>query len=174
MDSKKYTKKDPFYCVICEKKYDNSSNRPYCLMPCGHTYCRICIENNLNQCPVCEAAYNQYIPDYNLLDQITGVKGLSLNEKSYYKAPERSYPSQNDEEPVVVVSNSVYGRKSRSDTRPAEPAKTVKPIEALPKSLVTEVESYRPSSSRNAKPAKVPPNPTDVSCYQYISSEKYK
>jgi len=38
---------DDFCCPICENVYDEEKHIPRLLMKCGHTYCEICIENQI-------------------------------------------------------------------------------------------------------------------------------
>lgn len=70
-------KKEPTLCVLCKQNYDKEQHKPECLIPCGHTYCKACInkfDNKKKTCPLCKMYFNQVIPDYEMMDIISVKK----------------------------------------------------------------------------------------------------
>lgn len=69
-------------CNLCRKKFNLSSKRPKCLIPCGHTYCEQCIVNIFeNKCPSCHFRFNQSIPDYQTIDFIKNASSIAIDLK---------------------------------------------------------------------------------------------
>jgi hypothetical protein len=91
-------------CRLCDKKYNHEENRPVCLMPCGHTYCRKCTQiesaqiNTKRTCPACKLGFNQIIPDYAMLDMINSTAELSLSRNSSESSSHEIIDNQNSEE----------------------------------------------------------------------------
>lgn len=71
-------------CEICEENYDGEISRPSTCVPCGHTFCKQCIESfRSKQCPVCRVSIEQTVTNYALLRQIINSNPdvrASLNE----------------------------------------------------------------------------------------------
>ncbi len=43
-----------FKCEICMESFNTTNRRPNSLVPCGHTFCIICLEHIGNsKCPTC-------------------------------------------------------------------------------------------------------------------------
>jgi hypothetical protein len=70
-------------CSVCKNTYDVTSNKPYCLMPCGcSSFCHKCVKNfSSDQCPKCKNRFNQFIPDYGLLDLIKDLANMKMMQK---------------------------------------------------------------------------------------------
>jgi hypothetical protein len=69
--------KESLKCLGCSREYNidtNSSLKPKCLIPCGHTLCTICINKLHLKCCLCHSIFNQIIPDYQLCDIINKKK----------------------------------------------------------------------------------------------------
>ena len=56
-------------CKICSKTYNDSSIKPYSLIPCGHSYCVLCLEK-LKKCPECEAEISGKLLNHAILEVI--------------------------------------------------------------------------------------------------------
>ena len=56
-------------CPICFELFLPPNNQPYILFPCGHTFCKGCIETIAKQkkmCPFCRCKYNSMAPNLSL------------------------------------------------------------------------------------------------------------
>ena len=43
-----------FECSLCIELYDENKRKPLCLVPCGHTLCKVCaFQLVANECPFC-------------------------------------------------------------------------------------------------------------------------
>jgi hypothetical protein len=70
-------------CGQCKKSYDTNTYKPFCLMPCGCNFCHKCVSSlETYQCPKCKEKFNQYIPDYGLLDVIKELDNMKINIKT--------------------------------------------------------------------------------------------
>ena len=71
------------FCQICKKTYDTNRHVPYCLIPCGHTFCHKCVKSiEINVCPTCEMPFNQFFPDYAMIDIVKGVLGMKIEKQN--------------------------------------------------------------------------------------------
>lgn len=62
-------------CEICYEQYDEDENmnKPYCLFPCGHTFCLNCIELSENKlCSKCRTPFTVIAPNWSLIERIHG------------------------------------------------------------------------------------------------------
>lgn len=74
-----------FICEICLINYDAINRKPYSLVPCGHTFCIMCMnEMQTNNCPVCRANFSNKIPNWEILKRlkssVPSAPGLSAQE----------------------------------------------------------------------------------------------
>ena len=60
-------------CSICSDRYNRVDKQPYLIIPCGHCYCKSCLDKLPQKiCPVCRGPFNSTIinrPILDLLDQ---------------------------------------------------------------------------------------------------------
>jgi len=66
-------------CPICYELFLPPDHQPFILFPCGHTFCKICIDQYAKlkkKCPFCRAVFNSMAPNISLQNLI-----LSANEK---------------------------------------------------------------------------------------------
>lgn len=55
-------------CKICYENYDDYSRKPYFLYPCGHTYCKCCLDSLVrNICPECNMIIQDKKVNYALI-----------------------------------------------------------------------------------------------------------
>jgi hypothetical protein len=71
------------YCRLCHKNFNHGENKPHCLIPCGHTFCRECTlrEESFKQqrhCPMCKENFSQIIPDYEMIDMLNSLVKLAV------------------------------------------------------------------------------------------------
>jgi hypothetical protein len=108
-------------CSQCKKSYDCITFKPYCLMPCGCNFCQKCVTSfEINNCPKCKEKFNQYIPDYDLLDVVKKLDNMKINIKtisnhnssvdsssseSYYKVHSNDNSNLNTKESKDSTSN---------------------------------------------------------------------
>lgn len=56
-------------CEICIEKYNDKENKPYSLIPCGHSFCIKCINRlKVKQCPKCRIEINAKLLNRALID----------------------------------------------------------------------------------------------------------
>ena len=58
-------------CPICFELFLPPRNQPYILFPCGHTFCKSCIDraagpSKVNSCPFCRVKWNSMAPNLSL------------------------------------------------------------------------------------------------------------
>lgn len=106
------------FCIECKKCYNHDENKPECLIPCGHTFCRTCIKSfRMQMCPVCRNKYNQVIPDFEMIDMIKGalvnlkVSDSNFNDIKLKDKNNNSMPINNDsksapEAPPIQLQNT--------------------------------------------------------------------
>ena len=95
-------------CGQCKKSYDSHINKPYCLMPCGCNFCHKCVTGfQTQQCPKCKDKFNQYIPDYGLLDIVKEFDNMKINIKTISNH-NSSIDSSSSESYYKVNSNDKY------------------------------------------------------------------
>ena len=66
-------------CPICLELFLPPSNQPFILFPCGHTFCKLCINTHAKQqskCPYCRQTIKSMAPNISLQNLI-----LSANER---------------------------------------------------------------------------------------------
>lgn len=66
-------------CPVCFELFLPPDNQPFILFPCGHTFCKVCINAYAKQkkkCPFCRTAISSMAPNISLQNLI-----LSANEK---------------------------------------------------------------------------------------------
>ena len=66
-------------CPICFELFLPPAHQPFILFPCGHTYCKECINTYAKvkkKCPFCRSTFNSMAPNISLQNLI-----LSANEK---------------------------------------------------------------------------------------------
>ena len=63
-----------FTCSLCYIAYDLDRKRPY-MLPCGHTFCKECVNNMQNGCPNYRSIFYQFQvnPNFSLADAIEEV-----------------------------------------------------------------------------------------------------
>ena len=55
-------------CEICFEKYNTEANKPYSLYPCGHTYCKSCLDKLIKkECPTCKRELRDQQVNYALM-----------------------------------------------------------------------------------------------------------
>ena len=60
-------------CSICMENYNSQLNPPYTCNPCGHVFCKVCIDNwsrSHQSCPECRGNVHNTIPNRALLELI--------------------------------------------------------------------------------------------------------
>lgn len=77
-------------CPICFELFLPPNNQPYILFPCGHTFCKACLDcakkrYGKKTCPFCRKIYNSMAPNLSLQNLV-----ISANDKNseYAKAIE--------------------------------------------------------------------------------------
>ena len=66
-------------CPICFEIFLPPDHAPFILFPCGHTFCKTCIDTYAKvkkKCPFCRSTFNSMAPNISLQNLI-----LSANEK---------------------------------------------------------------------------------------------
>ena len=56
-------------CPICFELFLPPDHRPFILFPCGHTFCKACIDQYAKvkkKCPFCRSAFNSMAPNISL------------------------------------------------------------------------------------------------------------
>lgn len=62
-------------CKICFEKYDHSKRRPYCLLPCAHTFCADCLKKStFLTCPNCKSDVTGQSPNWELIQLVAESK----------------------------------------------------------------------------------------------------
>ena len=58
-------------CEICETKFDHGEHKPYCIIPCTHTYCITCLNRLIRKkCPKCDMIIHSKNPNWSLIGLI--------------------------------------------------------------------------------------------------------
>ena len=56
-------------CQICFENYNGNTNQPLVIIPCGHSFCKFCLENlNDSVCPKCRRDITEKVLNYAILD----------------------------------------------------------------------------------------------------------
>ena len=56
-------------CQVCFENYNDKDNQPYAIIPCGHTFCKLCLESlKETKCPKCRREISEKIVNYAILD----------------------------------------------------------------------------------------------------------
>lgn len=71
-------------CSICNNGYNNADLKPFMIIPCGHTYCKKCIDRkqlDKTGCPQCKGPINSKIENHFALDSIAEIhfKNMQLD-----------------------------------------------------------------------------------------------
>lgn len=64
-------------CPVCYELLLPPSHQPYILFPCGHTFCKQCIDSFAKvkkMCPFCRTTYNTMAPNLSLQNLILSAK----------------------------------------------------------------------------------------------------
>ena len=70
-------------CEICFNSYDAIKIKPYSLYPCGHTFCKTCLDQIQKQeCPKCKREIIGEQINYALLDALDLNKTKVIQTKS--------------------------------------------------------------------------------------------
>ena len=65
-------------CTICFERYNMAYKKPYLINPCGHTYCKTCLDNlSARKCPVCRGNIDSIIINRTVLDILEKPTALS-------------------------------------------------------------------------------------------------
>lgn len=63
-----------FKCEICMEDFDSLNRKPNSLVPCGHTFCIVCLEHiGNNTCPTCRSEFNNFIPNWEIIKRLNDV-----------------------------------------------------------------------------------------------------
>lgn len=82
-------KKEITYCKLCKLTYNQDLIRPDCLIPCGHVFCKSCIlKTKLKNCPDCNQSFSQIIPDFEMMDIVSGLPALSISQSPQLNQPQ--------------------------------------------------------------------------------------
>jgi hypothetical protein len=58
-------------CSICNEDYNETDCKPYCLNPCGHSFCLKCINLLVNKaCPICRKRIQSTIPNFAMVEML--------------------------------------------------------------------------------------------------------
>ena len=58
-------------CKICLEKYDHSKRKPYCLIPCAHSFCISCLNKlTILTCPNCNSSSTDKSPNWDLIELV--------------------------------------------------------------------------------------------------------
>lgn len=71
-------------CKICFEEYDNFERKPFSAMPCGHSFCRECIDNLKKEkydCPICRNPIVSSAPNFSLME-ILSMKSENFTANS--------------------------------------------------------------------------------------------
>jgi hypothetical protein len=64
-------------CPICYRLMNNFDMKPMVLSPCGHTFCKNCLDQlYLKRCSICRLTYTNCIPNRSLMEMIDSWKRL--------------------------------------------------------------------------------------------------
>ena len=67
-------------CERCLKSFNFNDRKPYLISPCGHSYCKICLDNLVDEkCPDCRCAIECVIVNRGVLHNLTKNKAKSLD-----------------------------------------------------------------------------------------------
>lgn len=76
-------------CEICEMKFDHSDHKPFCIIPCTHTYCIYCLNRLIRKkCPKCDAVIKSKNPNWSLINLIPDYINAKHNEIMEHKLSE--------------------------------------------------------------------------------------
>lgn len=90
-----------FVCEICLNSYDAITRKPYSLVPCGHSFCILCMNQMQNfNCPVCRAQFSNKIPNWEILKLL--------------KVTVPTAPGFNPQEAPVLVQNRNQNEQGHS------------------------------------------------------------
>ena len=94
-------KKESKQCSSCKLDYNKEDRMPKCFIPCGHTWCNICMssfkEKNPDEpkCPECKERITQYIPDHEMTDMIAIAAKTSEQPKKIEDKPKPKLLNKN-------------------------------------------------------------------------------
>lgn len=92
-------------CDICLEKFDHSKHKPYCLTPCAHTFCTICVTSLKNKsCPSCNVKIQNSNPNWHSLKLIPESeydKTIKELEKSFNEATGLKLKLETDSETTL-------------------------------------------------------------------------
>jgi hypothetical protein len=63
-------------CEICFDSYIDTVNvkKPFCLFPCGHTFCFECISSLTNKlCPKCKTRFTEKATNWAIIHKVNGL-----------------------------------------------------------------------------------------------------
>ena len=69
-------------CSVCMENYNSQLNPPYTCNPCGHVFCKVCIENwrrSHQTCPTCRGQVLNIIQNRDLLEVIESGNTVSTD-----------------------------------------------------------------------------------------------
>jgi len=62
-------------CVLCYELFDESQYKPYSINPCGHYFCKVCLDKiKNNKCPTCRGNIQSKTLNRGILDLINPEK----------------------------------------------------------------------------------------------------
>jgi hypothetical protein len=80
-------------CKICFEKYDTEDLKPIVCMPCGHSFCSICVVQ-LKDCSICRRSIKDKSPNYSLLEVLEEHSGPRRTQSA---KPKSAKPKSNPE-----------------------------------------------------------------------------
>ena len=69
-------------CEICETRFDHDEHKPYCIIPCTHSYCITCLNRLIRKkCPKCDTLIQSKNPNWSLIGLI-GIDSIPTSTKN--------------------------------------------------------------------------------------------
>lgn len=70
-------------CKVCFQVYGTDKNRPYCILPCCHTFCNECvIKLTERNCPSCRSPFTETKVNWELYETVSQLAFEALNQKA--------------------------------------------------------------------------------------------
>lgn len=70
----KKSEQSEFKCEICMEDFDSINRKPNSLVPCGHTFCIICLEHiGSSKCPTCRSDFTNFIPNWEIIKRLNNT-----------------------------------------------------------------------------------------------------
>ncbi len=100
-------------CKICFEKFDTEVRRPIVCMPCGHSFCSICVLQ-LKDCSICRTQINYKKTNFSLLEVLEEQSDTRSQQSG--KPITRQEETKSDQEALRLIRDGIKLTEQRKNS----------------------------------------------------------